>query len=211
LVVILLTGCGETGRQTLRETAARDVAQDTSGATASMRPDSAPAVGEPTGCAIGADAVGPIRIGMTLGEARAAYAPGSLARSSDGDGAALVAVTVADSAIMVLDADEDDADTGIDWSRTISSIETFSALCRRPDGVGPGSLVSEVEAVLGPTRRVTLNEIESRQYIEFDRQPSGVFFRIDYSGEFAPGARVSTRTAPGARILSVALVRISRP
>ncbi len=185
---------------------------------AAPRAADGPAVGEPVpderganatlaSCVIGAGAVGPVRLGATLDEARRAFPQASFARSSDGDGAALVTVTRADTALMSLHALEDDAEAPIDWSRAIVFIETFSAACRTAEGIGPGSLVVDVERTYGPTTRITLAEIESREFIEFERQPAGMILRLDYSGDFAAGARETVRFAPGAKLLSIALAR----
>jgi hypothetical protein len=152
--------------------------------TACDRPDARRANATVASCVIGADAVGPVRLG-----------------------AALVTVTRADTALMSLHALEDDADAPIDWSRAIVFIETFSPACRTAEGIGPGSLVVDVERTFGPTRRIVLSEIESREFIEFERQPAGMILRLDYSGDFAAGARETVRFAPGAKLLSIALAR----
>ncbi len=158
-------------------------------------------------CVIGADAVGPVRLGTTLDEARRAFPEAVFTRSTDGDGAALVTVTRADTALMTLYANEDDADDPIDWSRPITFIETFAPACRTASGIGPGSLVVDVERTFGPTKSIVLSEIESRQFIEFERQPAGMVLRLDYSGVFAPGARETVRFEPGAMLWSVTLTR----
>lgn len=158
-------------------------------------------------CLITARGIGPIQLGMTLDSARASFAGATFERSSDGEGVALVSVALGDSVLMLLHADERGREAAIDWSRPITFMETFSSLCQTSNGVYPGQLVSEVEGTLGSTLRITMSEIESRQFIEFERQSEGLIFRLDYTGEFAPGSRETKRYAAGAKLLSVALAR----
>jgi hypothetical protein len=154
---------------------------------------------------ISSSGIGPIRLGMTLAEARAALPAAKFARTSDGDGAALVEVTLAPDTTMVLWADEADADAPVDWSKHITSIETFSAAFHTPAGMHPGSLVTDVEHLYGKTKAITLSEIESRQYIEFENQPARLTIRLDYTGIFKDGARTTKQFEPQAKIWSIAV------
>ena len=47
------------------------------------------------------------------------------------------------------------------------------------------------------------SEIESREYVEFDRQPLHLTFRLDYTGIFPDEGRRTTKYDPRARILSI--------
>jgi hypothetical protein len=60
--------------------------------------------------------MGVVRLAMTLDEARRALPGATFARTSDGDGVALVEVTFAPDTSVVVYADEDDAAAPIDWS-----------------------------------------------------------------------------------------------
>lgn len=144
---------------------------------------------------------------MTLDQARTALPAAKFRRTSDGEGVALVEVIVgADtSATVILHAGEEDAEASIDWSRKIDLIETYSAAFRTAEGVRVGSLVADVERIYGATREITLSEIESRQFIEFENQPPWISFRLDYSGRFSGGSRTTKTYAPGARIHSISL------
>jgi hypothetical protein len=154
---------------------------------------------------ITAKAVGPIRLTMTLDDARRALPTASFTRSSDGDGAALVAVRFRNGDALVLWAGEEDPASPVDWSKKVVMIEAFSAAFHTGDGTHPGSLVRDVAGRFGPVQEIIESEIESRQYITFQRQPAGVTFRLDYTGIFPPGTRSTNRFSPGARIMSISV------
>jgi hypothetical protein len=149
-------------------------------------------------------AIGSFRLEMTLDEARRANPDATFERASDGDGAALVKVTVAPDASVTLWAEEDDPDAPIDWSKRIKTIETFSPVFHTAEGVRPGSLVRHVETVFGRTKEIVESEIESRQYIVFESQPEFLRFRLDYTGIFSRGRR-TREFEPGAKIWSIAI------
>ncbi len=149
------------------------------------------------------DSMGKVRLGMTLGEARDALATASFARTSDGEGLALAEVLLGEDDGFLLFADEPDPGAPIDWSRRIVWIQTFSPRFRTAEGIGPGSLVTDVVTVYGPIREITLSEIESREFIQFERQPAGLTFRLDYTGIFPPHEPWTTRCEPGAKIMAV--------
>ena len=144
---------------------------------------------------------------MTLAEARAARADTRFERTSDGDGVALVVVKLDTTDLVILYAAEDDPEKPVDWSRPVNSMETFHPGCRTADGIHPGSLVTDVERVLGTTTGIVVSEIESRQYIRFQRMPTRTSFRLDYTGIFEPGRRETMRNQPGARIFSITVGR----
>lgn len=150
-------------------------------------------------------AMGPVRLRMTLDEARRALPNASFRRTSDGDGAALVEIALGHATSLSVWAGEDDAATPIDWSRRIVTIETFSASFHTRGGIHPGSLVTDAARVFGPVREIVKSEIESREYITFARQPRALTFRLDYTGIFGPGLRYTTAFAPGAKIWSIAI------
>ncbi len=145
-----------------------------------------------------------LTIGMTLDQARRRLKGVLFERTSDGDGAALVTVRFATGPSIVIFAGEDDPDTAIDWSRPIQVIETFDAYFVTADGVRVGSLVADVIPRLGAVREIVKSEIESRQYITFERHPARLTLRIDYTGEFGASNR-TTRYKPTARIYSIAV------
>jgi hypothetical protein len=150
---------------------------------------------------ISSSGIGPIRLGMTLAQARDALPAATFHRTSDGDGAALVEVILAPDTTMALWADEADADAPVDWTKRITSIETFSTAFHTPAGMHAGSLVTDVERLYGKTKAITLSEIESREYIEFEKQT----IRLDYSGIFHGDSRTTKEFQPQAKIWSIAV------
>lgn len=147
--------------------------------------------------------IGPIRLGMTLDEARSALPEARFERSSDGDGAALIDVSLGKESVMTLFANEDDSTKPIDWSKKITFLESFSPACVTAEGIRAGTPVLDAEKVYGKTKSIVRSEIESREYIQFQRQPEHLVFRIDYTGNFAEGARETTQFMPQATILSI--------
>jgi hypothetical protein len=154
---------------------------------------------------ITASAMGRVRLGMTLSEARRAVPGASFSRSSDGDGAALVDIVFGQDDWLSVWAEEDEPTDPIDWSKRIVTIEAFSAAFHTREGLHPGSLVTEAARLFGPVREIVKSEIEGRQYITFERQPRALTFRLNYTGIFRPGLRRTTSFAPGAKIWSIAI------
>jgi len=158
-------------------------------------------------CAIDSNGIGGILLGMSLGNARGVIPGARLERTSDGDGAALVAVKVDTTDLLTVHAGEDDASTPIDWTKAISFIETFHPSCSTATSIRPGALVADVQGTLGPVVRIVESEIESRQYITFERQPVWMTLRLDYTGIFPAGSRETTAFKPEARLLSISIAR----
>jgi hypothetical protein len=158
-----------------------------------------------SGLVLSTEGLGPLRLGMSLGDARDALAGTRLERSSDGEGAALVAVMRGQQALAMLYAGEEDADAPIDDSASILAIETFVPAIATAEGVAAGWRVADVARVYGPVLKVMRSEIEQREFVVFAHAPDGMTFRIDYTGVYAPGESESTRYAPNARIFSIAV------
>jgi hypothetical protein len=144
-----------------------------------------------------------VRLGMTLAALRQLVPTASIERVSDGDGAALVRVAFGQDDSLMLSADEDDPDAPIDWSRKIITIETFSQTFHTAEGVRPGWLVEDVIKIFGPVREIVVSEVESRQFVTFENQPSWLTFRLDYAGVFSAGVRRTRLFKPGAKIVSI--------
>jgi hypothetical protein len=214
-VALMLVGCSrpetaqsETAQSETAqaETAPSETAQADS-ATAELHPEVGTASDVATGtrtCLVTDSAIGPIRLGMTLAEVRQALPSATLERSEDGDGAAWISVLVGGENLMSFAA-EDDGAGEIDLTKSIRLMETFSPSCRTIDGVHPGSLVLDAERVMGKTAKIVKSEIESREYIEFERHPAGMTFRLDYTGIFQPGSRETRRFDPAGKIFSIAI------
>lgn len=136
--------------------------------------------------------IGPIRLGMTLGEARKAVPGATFKRTGDGDGAALVEITLARDVTMQVWADEEDPSKPIDWRKKIQNIETFSKAFRTAGGAHPGMKVSDANRIYGATKAIETSEIESRQFITFEKHPAGMLFRLDETGRALLSISVSS-------------------
>lgn len=152
---------------------------------------------------ITATGIGPIKLGMSLDEARKAFQEGKFERASDGDGAALIDVLLGKDSLMTLYAGEEDPDKPIDWSKKITVIESFNPACVSEAGLRIGALVLDAEKIYGKTKSITRSDIESREYIEFQNNPEHLTFRIDYTGVFPEGSRETTQFNPQAKIHSI--------
>lgn len=185
----------------------RDTPPPAADAPGDSTPAVSPAAVPPDAWLISNAGIGPIRLSMSVGEAMRALSTATFARTSDGDGLALVEVTFGVDTALTLYADEDDAEAPVDTSKRISRIETFSSAFHTVEGVRPGALVRDVEGVFGKTREIVKSDIESREFIDFERQPAFLTLRLDYNGIFAEGANRTTEYGPGAKILSIAVSR----
>lgn len=158
----------------------RQPADDTVTATASEIPASqAPVAGDRL---IDATGVGPVKLGMTLEVVRKTLPSAKIERTSDGEGVALVEITIAPGSAMTVYTGEENPEAQINLSRSIILIETFSETFNTAERVHPGSPVSAVEKIYGKTKSVDMSEIESREYITFERQPDKLTFRLDRMG-----------------------------
>lgn len=158
------------------------------------------------GLRITRNGIGPVALGMTLGQARMALPTGQFVRSSDGEGVALVDVKVGGQDVFTVFADEDDPDSAIDWSRKIVSIETFSDACSTSEGVHPGMLIKEVEKVYGKVTQLFCSDIEQREFVDFSNGPKHYVFRSNNMGLYGEGMKETTRYRPDAKIHSIAVL-----
>jgi hypothetical protein len=149
--------------------------------------------------------IGPVKLGFSLDSARKIEPQLAFSRTSDGEGVALVLVTIGpDSLIAYLG--EEDPSAPVNTSKPVRSVETMSPSFNAEQGIHAGSLVTDVEKVYGPIKEVFKSEIESREFITFANQPPGLQFRLDSgAGVFGPDSTVTTRFTPGARIFSIAV------
>jgi len=149
--------------------------------------------------------IGDIRLGISLNEAKTMIPDARLERCTDADDVALVCVKIGGEELMQLHADEENSEAPINWAKNISVIQTFNPACHTEEGIHPGSLVLEVEKILGKTKIIKIGPTEQRQYIEFINQPSWIIFRLDYTGIFEDGSSQTTRFDPKGKILSIAV------
>jgi len=156
---------------------------------------------------ISATRIGPVRIGMRLSEVKKVLpATAKFERATDGEGRALVEVKLGDEELMVLFAKEVYQDSPIDWSKRIEYIETFDHACHTADGVHPASLVRDVEKVWGKVTQIMVSEIESREYITFEKgtDKCDCLVRSNYIGIYpSDHSRFTTSYQPNGELLSI--------
>lgn len=138
----------------------------------------APASGPAPVCLVTDSAIGKLKLGMTVSEAKTAWPEASFSRTSDGEGVALIDVSVGADQMIIAYAHEDDAEAPVDSTKPFRNLETFSDKCGTAAGVRPGMSVSDAEKILGKTQSVAQSEIESREYIQFEKQPVWMTIRL---------------------------------
>ncbi|MEZ5429298.1 MAG: hypothetical protein R2747_23825 [Pyrinomonadaceae bacterium] len=161
---------------------------------------------------ITADSAGPVKLGMTVREARQAMKGVPFNRTSDGEGVALIAVGPGDDPVMTLYAGEEDPQAPVDDRAKIEFIEVWSPVYQTAEGVRPEMKLSEAEKKYGPVKEIVISEIESREFVDFAKQPKGLQFRLINPNGMAGNYRgTETRTktySPGALIFSVQVIGI---
>ena len=141
-------------------------------------PQSAPTPAPAPVCLVTDSAIGKLKLGMTVGEAKTAWPEAAFSRTSDGEGVALIDVSVGGDQMVIAYAGEENAEAAVDSTKPFTNLETFSDKCGTANGVRPGMAVSDAEKIMGKTRSVATSEIESREYIEFERQPVWMTIRL---------------------------------
>lgn len=162
----------------------------------------------PTDRLISASGVGPVRLGMTIAQARQVLPGFTLSRSTDAEGVALVDATQGGRTMLTFFADEDDAEAPVDPTVKIVRIEAVDPAYRTAAGIGPQSPFSRVEEAYGRLVRIQRSEMEQREYAEFENQPSGMAFRVTgagggEAGDYDPGTNITSRARPDAHILFI--------
>lgn len=127
---------------------------------------------------ITSNSAGPVRIGMTVAEARKALPGRTLARTTDGEGVALIEVKEGQTLEMLLYAGEENAESPVDEQARIELINVYDSRYQTAESVHPGMPVSEIEAKYGKLTRIVTSEIESREYAEFPKAPAGLSFQV---------------------------------
>lgn len=147
--------------------------------------------------------IGPVQRGMSLMDAKGVMPHATFERTTDGDGVPLVAVRSGENELFILYAGEEDPESEIAWSAKIRNIATFNAAYLTADGIHPGAAIADVERILGSVTSISQSEIESREYITFERQPPGLSFRLNYTGIFPDNSRETTKFQASAEIYAI--------
>lgn len=159
---------------------------------------------------IAKDSVGPVRLGMTIAQVRKALPKQRFARTTDGEGMALIEVKNGEVLEMILYAGEENPNGPIDEQAKVQLISVFGETYMTAEGVHPGMPLAEVEKRYGKLASITMSEIESREYAEFATHPVGLSLRVglpDYgvAGKYPDGKRETKTYVPSAvvRIIEV--------
>ena len=154
------------------------------------------------------NSAGPVHIGMTVAQARKAMPGVRFARTTDGEGMALIELKRGKTLEIILYAGEENAEKPISEKAKIEMISIFGPSYRTAEGVYPGMPLKEVEKVYGKLVRLTMSEIESREYAEFAHEPAGLSFRaglpeIGIAGIYQEGSRETKSYQPSAVVTQV--------
>jgi hypothetical protein len=157
----------------------------------------------PADVLISSTSIGPLRLGISLDSIAKKTKDLDIARTSDGEGVALVEIALGLDTVIAYTGEEDPS-SAVDATKPIRSLETMTPGFQTAVGIHPGSLVSDAESVYGRIAQIEKSEIESREFITFANQPKGMTFRLDSgSGVFDEGSTTTTRLVPRARIFSI--------
>jgi tetratricopeptide (TPR) repeat protein len=139
-----------------------------------------PAQSQPSSSAgvITSTSVGPVRLGMTVAQARSALPGTTFIRTTGGDGEALIAVKRGENLLMTLYTGDAKPAAPIDERAVIEFVEARDAGFRTSAGVNPTMPLREVEQKYGKLDEISLSEIEAREYATFANHPTGISFRV---------------------------------
>jgi hypothetical protein len=160
------------------------------------------ALAQSDNCVIGSSIVGPVRIGMTVMQARQALRSTTIAPAEDSDRIAILVVTRDGKRIMDLYPDNDNP---AKEQAVIELIRVYDPACSTADGVHAGMLLSEVQQRYGRVTRLVAPESEPREYAEFERLPNWIEVQPGQgdTGIYPKGKRCATQFKPTARVTSL--------
>ena len=160
----------------------------------------------PKSCNITTNAIAKIRLGTSLNHVKITYPSAKFARVVDGDGVALVSISISNQNLAVVYAGEEDASEKINFSKKIEVIETFNPACKTKFGIHPKTALKKAEHLLGGIQNIRMSEIEGRQYVDFKKRSSNLTYRINYCGDFANDTmRKTNKYLADCTILSIAV------
>lgn len=162
-------------------------------------------------CEITATSIGPVKIGMTVKDARKALPQATFKVTEGLDDLVILEAHVGKEQVWLSPlGDGPPPGRSLLDSTMLKSLETFSEQCRDDNGVGPGTPLRDAASKLGGVKEIVMSEIESREYVTFGRQPKGRWYRIDYTGIFAPESPSRTTDyQPEAKIMAVGVDGVS--
>ena len=158
------------------------------------------------------DSAGPVHLGMTVAQARKAMPGVKFARTTGGDGVALIELKRGETSELMLYAGEADPEGPTDEKAKIEMISVWAPTYQTVEGVHPGMRLDEVEKKYGKLIKITKSEIESHEYAEFTRQPAGLQFRvglpdIGLAGTYSQGSEETKVYARSAVVTSIEIYK----
>lgn len=164
-------------------------------------------VTEVTAPLVTSNSAGAIMLGMTIADAQEVMKEYTFERSSDGEGIALATVSLDEKAIMRLSAGEENAESAVDGKAVIDFIDVMAPDYKTTAGVHAGMSLEDAEKVYGKASELVMSELESREYVTFTNQPSGLSFRLSNkngsAGIYTAGDMATTSYRPGSEIAAI--------
>jgi len=157
-------------------------------------------------CRIDAKAVGALRLGMTVAQARRALKGFTITARQDLDQLGILAVARNGTRLLDLYPDQDNPNK---QAAVIEVIRVYDPECATVDGVHPGMLLREAEQRYRRVTRLVQTESEPREYAEFAKLPPWISVQVGNgeAGIYAKGRRCGSSYQPSARITSLWIAR----
>jgi hypothetical protein len=148
--------------------------------------------------------VGPVRVRMTIAQARAALRGFEVVRGTGGEGAVVYVVRRGTQTVMFLWPLGKNSWDPITELTRIHDIEVVNPSYGTTAGVHPGMPLQEVERIYGKLVKIQRSEIEAQEFASFSKLPPALRIRVAVgTGIFASGEMTTTRYVPSARVLSI--------
>ena len=162
------------------------------------------------------NSVGPVRLGMTVAQVRKALPQARLARTTEGDGIAMIEVKQGTAVEMVLYAGEVDPEGPIAERARVEVISVLGGNFSTDEGVHPGMLLRDVERIYGKLVKLTRSDIESHEHAVLARHPAGLSFKVELpeiglAGKYPPGRSETRVYAPSAVVRRIEVDGRSAP
>jgi tetratricopeptide (TPR) repeat protein len=153
--------------------------------------------------------VGPVRLGMTVAQARNALPGTTFVRTTGGDGEALIAVKRGENLLMTLYTGDAKPAAPIDERAVIEFVEARDAGYRTSAGVNPTMPLREAARKYGRLDEISLSEIEAREYATFANHPIGISFRVRtdsvLAGVYPANQAKTERYVPSAYVFGISI------
>ncbi|WP_374564994.1 hypothetical protein [Ideonella sp.] len=155
-------------------------------------------------CPITENSIGPLRIGMTLGEARKAWPAAKFERRVGLDDLVELAVVVDGQTLVISGLGYDIPPGALPEKTVLQDLATYHPWCKDSRGIGPGTLLSDAASAYGGLVEIGKSDIEEREYARFKSASEWMHFRVDYTSIFYPESpRRTTAFKPEARLMGV--------